>query len=109
MSPYEAFQAVEMRVGRITRAEVNEQARKPAYKLWIDFGELGVKTSSAQITEHYTLDELVDRLVIGAVNFGSRRIAGFESQVLVLGVPDVEGHVVLLQPSMGVPLGGKVY
>jgi tRNA-binding protein len=109
VSPYEAFQSVDMRVGRITRAELNEQARKPAYKLWIDFGELGVKTSSAQITEIYPLEELVNRLVIGAVNFGSRRIAGFESQVLVLGVPDAEGRVVLLEPSLDVPLGGRVY
>lgn len=108
-TPVDAFELLELRVGRITRAEVNEQARKPSYKLWIDFGRLGERTSSAQLTELYAADDLVGRQVIAAVNLGSRRIAGFDSQVLVLGLPDVEGRVVLLQPQRDVPLGGRVY
>jgi tRNA-binding protein len=103
------FEAVELRVGRVTRAEPNAAARKPAYCLWIDFGELGERTSSAQLTAVYDVRELVGQLVIAAMNLGSRRIAGFESQVLVLGLPDRDGNVVLLQPEREVPLGGRVY
>jgi tRNA-binding protein len=88
---------------------VNDKARKPAYRLWLDFGPLGQRTSSAQLCERYSAQDLTDRLVIAAVNLGSRRIAGFESQVLVLGVPDIAGHVVLLTPERDVPLGGRVY
>ena len=106
---YQAFQQLDMRVGRIVRAEVNAAARKPAYQLWIDFGPLGEKTSSAQLTEVYPLESLVGRLVVAAVNLGDRRIAGFNSQVLVLGLPSAEGHVVLLAPERDVPLGGRVY
>ncbi len=98
-----------MRVGRITRAELNERARKPAYKLWVDFGELGTKTSSAQLTVHYQPDELVGRLVIAAMNLGTRVIAGFTSEILVLGLPDENGAVVLLHPDKEVPLGGRVF
>ena len=98
-----------MRVGQITRAELNAAAKKPAYKLWIDFGPLGEKTSSAQLTEVYAAEELVGRQVVAAVNLGDRRIAGFNSQVLVLGLPDARGHVVLLAPERTVPLGGRVY
>lgn len=98
-----------MRVGRIVRAEVNAEARKPAYKLWIDFGPLGEKTSSAQLTEVYPVDSLAGRLVVAAVNLGERRIAGFKSEVLVLGLPNANGHVVLLEPERDVPLGGRVY
>ena len=105
----EAFETLELRVGRIVRAEVNEAARKPAYKLWIDFGALGERRSSAQLRALYTAEELAGRLVIAAMNLGSRRIAGFESEVLVLGLPDVEGNVVLLAPERDVPLGGRVY
>jgi tRNA-binding protein len=106
---YEAFQQLDMRVGQIVRAEVNAEARLPAYKLWIDFGPLGEKTSSAQLTQVYTAEELIGRQVVAAVNLGEKRIAGFKSEVLVLGLPDARGHVVLLQPERGVPLGGKVY
>jgi tRNA-binding protein len=106
---YEAFQNVDMRVGRILRAESNAEARKPAYKLWIDFGPLGEKTSSAQLTEVYPVESLAGRLVIAAVNLGERRIAGFKSEVLVLGLPNEHGHVVLLHPERDVPLGGRVY
>ena len=105
----EAFGLLDMRVGRITRAEPNTGARKPSYRLWVDFGEMGERTSSAQLTEVYTAEELVGRLVIAAVNLGARRIAGFNSEVLVLGVPNESGQVVLLQPERTVPLGGRVY
>jgi len=106
---YEAFQQVDMRVGRVLRAERNAEARKPSYKLWIDFGPMGEKTSSAQLTECYTAEDLPGRLVVAAVNLGERRIAGFVSQVLVLGLPDPDGHVILLEPEREVPLGGRVY
>ncbi len=109
MNPLDAFAVLEVRVGRVTRAEPNERARKPAYKLWIDFGPLGVKTSSAQVTTRYAAAELVGRQVVAAVNLGTRSIAGFASEVLVLGLPDAEGEVVLLTPERDVPLGGRVY
>jgi tRNA-binding protein len=106
----DAFALLDLRVGRITRAEPNVKARKPAYKLWIDFGpELGQKTSSAQLTAHYQPADLEGRLIIAAVNLGSRMIAGFTSEVLVLGVPDPSGAVVLLHPDFEVPLGGRVF
>ena len=104
-----AFDELDMRVGRVTRCEPNAEARKPCYKLWIDFGELGEKSSSAQLTDLYRAEELVGRLVVAAVNLGTRRIAGFPSEVLVLGLPDTEGRVVLLEPERDVPLGGRVY
>jgi len=108
-TPLEAFELLDLRVGRIVRAEPNPAARKPAYKLWVDFGPLGEKTSSAQLTEIYRAEELVGRQVVAAVNLGGRRIAGFMSEVLVLGLPDENGHVVLLAPERDVPLGGRVY
>jgi len=104
-----AFELLDLRVGRITRCAPNDKARKPAYKLWLDFGPLGERTSSAQLTELYTPDDLTGRLVIAAVNLGERRVAGFPSQVLVLGLPDADGRVVLLHPERDVPLGGRVY
>ena len=109
MTGPEAFETLEMRVGRVVRAEPNEKARKPAYKLWIDFGELGERKSSAQLAALYAADDLVGRLVIAAMNLGVRNIAGFESEVLVLGLPDSEGRVVLLEPERDVPVGGRVY
>lgn len=105
----EAFGVLDLRVGRITRAEPNLGARRPSYRLWVDFGDLGERTSSAQLTEVYGLEELVGRQVIAAVNLGSRRINGFVSEVLVLGLPNEAGQVVLLQPERPVPLGGRVY
>jgi tRNA-binding protein len=105
----EAFGILDMRVGRITRAEPNAGARKPSYRLWVDFGALGERTSSAQLTEVYAVDELVGRQVVAAMNLGPRRINGFVSEVLVLGVPNEAGQVVLLQPERPVPLGGRVY
>jgi tRNA-binding protein len=107
--PVQAFNTLDLRVGRVVRAEPNERARKPSYKLWIDFGPLGEKTSSAQLRSLYRAEELVGRLVIAAVNLGSRNIAGFMSEVLVLGLPDEHGEVVLLSVEREVPLGGRVY
>lgn len=98
-----------MRVGRITRCEPAVGARAPAWRLWIDFGPLGEKTSSAQLTALYDAGSLVGSQIVAAVNLGERRIAGFNSQVLVLGLPDAEGRVVLLRPERDVPLGGRVY
>jgi tRNA-binding protein len=109
VNPIEAFETLDLRVGRILRAEPNERARKPAYKLWIDFGPMGQRTSSAQLHALYTADQLVGRLVVAAVNLGTRNIAGFTSEVLVLGLPDERGEVVLLAAEREVPLGGRVY
>ncbi len=100
---------LDLRVGRIIRAEPNARARKPSYKLWIDFGPLGEKTSSAQLIARYRVEDLADRLVVAAVNLGSRNVAGFTSEVLVLGVPDAAGETVLLAVDQDVPLGGRVY
>lgn len=109
MTGIEAFAALEMRVGRIVRAEINARARKPSYRLWIDFGPEGERRSSAQLVALYSPAQLVGRLVVAAMNLGTRNIAGFESEVLVLGLPDAEGRVVLLSPERDVPLGGRVY
>lgn len=107
--PYADFDKVEMRVGRITRAEVFAKARKPAYKLWIDFGSLGIKQSSAQLTALYSPETLIGRQVIAVTNFSPKQIADFRSEVLVLGVPDQEGRVALLSPDHDVPLGVRVF
>jgi tRNA-binding protein len=109
MDPVEAFRVLDLRAGRIIRAEPNDRARKPAYKLWIDFGPMGEKTSSAQLRALYRPEELTGRLVVAAVNLGTRNIAGFPSEVLVLGLPDAAGEVVLLAVEREVPLGGRVY
>ena len=109
MEPVAAFDVLDLRVGRILRAEPNLRARKPSYKLWIDFGPLGQKASNAQLSSLYRADELVGRLVIAAVNLGARNIAGFTSEVLVLGVPSEKGDVVLLGVERDVPVGGRVY
>jgi tRNA-binding protein len=106
----EAFLAVDIRVGRITRAEPFPEARKPAIKLWVEFGgDLGERKSSAQITAHYAPDELIGRQVLAVVNFPPRQIGKFLSEVLVLGVPDAEGEVVLIGPDREVPTGGRLY
>ncbi|HSW50904.1 MAG TPA: tRNA-binding protein [Bryobacteraceae bacterium] len=109
MEPSEAFELLDLRVGRVQRAEPNDKARRPAFKLWIDFGPLGVKQSSAQITDLYTPEHLIGRLVVAAVNLGTLNIAGFASEVLVLGLPDAQGRVVLLAPDRDVPLGNRVF
>lgn len=107
---FEQFLATDIRVGRILTAELNAKARKPAYVLTIDFGaEFGIKTSSAQLTVHYTADELVGRLIVAVMNFEPKRVAGVKSEVLVLGVPDEDGAVVLLQPTRDTPLGGRLF
>ena len=107
---YADFEKVDIRVGRITRAEPFPEARKPAYKLWVDLGpEIGEKRSSAQITKHYTIDQLIGRQVLGVVNFPPRQIGPVLSEVLVLGLPDEEGAVVLIGPGHEVPLGGKLF
>ena len=109
MIKFEDFTKVDMRVGQIVRADPFPEARKPAYKLTIDFGsEIGLKKSSAQLTERYDADELVGRLIVAVVNFPPRQIGPFMSEVLTLGLPDMNGAVVLLAPDAEVPLGAKV-
>jgi tRNA-binding protein len=103
------FERVDMRVGRVLTAEPFPEARKPAYKLRIDFGPLGVRSASAQLTVHYQPEELRGKLVIAVLNFPPRQIGPVRSEVLVLGVPDPDGAVVLLVPSVEVPLGGRVF
>lgn len=106
----EDFQRVDIRVGRILSAEPLAGARKPAYKLRIDFGAaIGVLQSSAQITVHYTPEELIGRLALAVVNFPPRRIAGFKSEALTLGVPDEHGDVVLIAPRSDAPLGARLF
>ncbi len=109
MITYGDFERVDIRVGRIVKVEDFPQARKPAYKLTIDFGPaIGIKKSSAQIT-NYTKEELLGKQVMGVVNFPPRQIGPFFSEVLTLGVPDGEGNVILLSPTREVPLGGKMF
>ena len=108
MATIEDFAKIDMRIGRVARVDAFPEARQPAWKLEIDFGaEVGVKRSSAQIT-HYTREDLEGRLVVGVVNFPPRRIAGFESEVLVLGALDDEKGVVLLRPDEEVELGDRI-
>ena len=107
---FDEFMAVDVRVGEITRTEPFPEARKPAYKLWINYGEsIGEKKSSAQITVHYSLEELVGKRVMAVVNFPSRQIGPVKSEVLVLGVPDENEAVVLIAPDKNVPLGGRLF
>ncbi|MBT8418074.1 MAG: tRNA-binding protein [Silicimonas sp.] len=107
---FEDFLKVDIRVGEIVRAEPFPEARKPAFKLWVDFGaEIGERKSSAQITRHYTADSLPGRKVLAVVNFPPRQIGKFMSEVLVLGVPDGDDEVVLLSPDKDVPVGGRMY
>lgn len=105
----EAFTSIDLRVGRIIRAEPHSAARKASYKLWIDIGELGAKTSSAQLTGLYSAPDLVGRLVVCAINLGTRNIAGFASEVLVMGAKDAEGNVVLLGVERAVAPGERVF
>ena len=107
---YDDFARVDIRVGTIVAAEPFPEARKPAVKLKVDFGPaIGVKKSSAQITVHYRLDELVGRQVAAVVNFAPRQIGPFMSEVLVLGFPDADGAVVMIAPDKKVPDGGKLF
>lgn len=107
---YDDFARVDVRVGRVMHAEPFPEARKPAIKLWIDFGpEIGERKTSAQLTRHYTPEALTGRLVAGVVNFPAKQIGKFMSEVLVLGFPDADGEVVLIAPDLDVPLGGKLF
>ena len=104
------FDRLDIRAGTIVDAQPFPEARKPSIRLWVDFGgTVGVKRSAAQITVHYAPDRLIGRQVMAVVNFPPRRIAGFESEVLVLGVPDENGAVVLLKPDLQVPNGGRMF
>lgn len=107
---FDDFLKVDIRTGRVVDAQPFPEARKPAYKLWIDFGpEIGVRKTSAQITELYTLDDLIGRMVMAVVNFPPRQIGPFMSEVLTLGVADAEGRVVLLAPDHEAPVGARMH
>ena len=107
--PQRCFENVDMRLGRIIEVQDFPEARRPAYKLTIDFGPLGTRRSSAQLTGLYSKDDLLNRLIIAVLSFPPRRIAGFSSEVLVLGVPDAHGQVILLEPERPGPLGARVF
>jgi tRNA-binding protein len=107
--PFDAFEAVDIRVGTVIAVEPFPEARKPAWKLTIDFGPLGTKRSSAQITRHYTPETLLGRQIAAVVNFAPRQIGKFMSEVLTLGFPDEQGEVVLLIPEQTVPNGGRMF
>ncbi|QIE45889.1 tRNA-binding protein [Pseudohalocynthiibacter aestuariivivens] len=107
---FDDFLKVDIRVGRVTRAEPFPEARKPAIKMWIDFGgDIGERKTSAQVTAHYTPESLLGRQVMGVVNFPPRQIGPFMSEVLVLGLPDADGEIVLLRPDQDVPDGGRMH
>ncbi|WP_135470074.1 tRNA-binding protein [Crenalkalicoccus roseus] len=107
---YADFQRVDIRVGTVVDAQPFPEARNPSIRLWVEFGPpLGVKKSSAQLTVHYSPDRLIGRQVVAVVNFPPRQIGPFMSEVLVLGVPDENGAVVLLRPDIKVPDGGRMY
>lgn len=107
---WEDFDKVDIRVGEVVEVEPFPEARKPAMRLEIDFGEpIGTRRTSAQLTRNYEPEDLVGRQVVAVVNFPPKRIAGFKSEVLILGVPDRDGEVVLLSPDRDVPLGGRMF
>ena len=107
---YDTFRQVDIRVGTIIAVEPYPEARRPAYKLTVDFGpELGERRSSAQITKHYTAEQLIGRQVAAVINFPKKQIGKFMSEILVLGFPDNDGEVVLITPSQAVPNGGRLF
>ncbi len=107
---FDDFLKVDIRVGTIQRVEPYPEARKPAYKIHVDFGpEIGLRKSSAQVTKHYEMDDLVGRQVAAVVNFPPKQIGKFMSEILILGFPDEDGEVVLLGPSLAVPDGGRMF
>lgn len=107
---YTEFDAVELRAGTIIRAETFSEARKPAFKIWVDFGvEIGIKQSSAQITTYYTPEQLIGKQIVGCVNLGSKKIAGFTSEFLCTGFDGGVGAVVLISPDQPVPNGAKLF
>lgn len=107
---FDDFTKVDVRTGRVIKAEPFPGARKPAIKMWIDFGEeIGVRKTSAQVTDHYTPEALIGRQVMAVVNFPPRQIGPFMSEVLVLGVPDEQGAIILIGPDHQTPLGGRMH
>lgn len=107
---YADFEKVDIRVGRIVDVQDFPEARRPAYKLQVDFGpELGIKKTSAQVTQNYSHEELKGRLVAAVVNFPPKQIGKYMSEILVLGFPDADGHVTLVRPDKDVPIGGRLY
>ncbi|TXG75773.1 tRNA-binding protein [Candidatus Dojkabacteria bacterium] len=106
---YEQFEQVELRSGTIVRAEEFQRARKPAYKIWADFGPLGILQTSAQVTVHYTIEELIGKPIVGCVNLGEKNIAGFLSQFLLVGFSDEQGAICLVSADHKVPNGQKLH
>ncbi|MBH1980382.1 tRNA-binding protein [Candidatus Saccharibacteria bacterium] len=110
MATYDDFEKLDIRVGKIVEVQDFPEARKPAYKLLIDFGdEIGTKKSSAQLPQNYSKDELIDKLILGVVNFPSRQIGPVKSEVLTLGVPDSNGDCILVIPDQAIPVGGRLF
>ncbi|MBH2007435.1 tRNA-binding protein [Candidatus Saccharibacteria bacterium] len=110
MATYDDFEKLDIRVGKIVEVQDFPEARKPAYKLLIDFGdEIGIKKSSAQLPQNYSKDELIGKLILGVVNFPSRQIGPAKSEVLTLGVPDSNGDCILVIPDQAIPVGGRLF
>lgn len=107
---FDDFMKVDIRTGRVIKAEPFPEARKPAIKIWVDFGEeIGVRKTSAQVTDHYTPESLIGKQVMAVVNFPARQIGPFMSEVLLLGVPDENGAIVLVSPDHETPIGGRMH